>query len=64
MMNTNNPMPIIGYPTYDNPIRLIHYDLLPIHNFLSQRILTIYIVCARASKILTAVMRRVLFVTI
>jgi hypothetical protein len=45
--NADNPRPIIGYPSYDNPIRLIHYDLLPIHNFLAHKILAtyIYIVC-------------------
>jgi hypothetical protein len=65
-LNADNPRPIIGYPTYDSPIRLIHYDLLPIHNFLAHKILAIYIyiVCAHALKTLTVVMRRASFVTI
>jgi hypothetical protein len=32
-LNVDNSRPIIGYPTYDSPMRLIHYDLLPIYNF-------------------------------
>jgi hypothetical protein len=49
---------------YNIPIRLIHYDLLHIHNFLAHKILAIYTVCSRASKTLTAVMCRASFVTI
>jgi hypothetical protein len=33
IIESDNPRPIIGYSTYDGPIRLIHYDLLPLHIF-------------------------------